>query len=285
MSLSYPLSPLTRRLIMDRSVCTHLLNLLDGSPRHSGAMQCVFPSAAVGVQVRDLAATGARLVMCILFEPDQPRAKEVWRVVHWDWKTGDLVRTPQSRSRSSHCVYQVFDRFSVDGSGLIRRQCPVAFLDEFRVVVSHHNNPSAAALVVFNTLVPLDHPNNVRRFMLPQRYLGQGAQVYLGHDRSLGAMHGDGHVATDPSQAILVMTPSSDDRAFLILRTQHLIEHACSMRTDVQIPWGEWGKDAVVMKNQPNRCRIFRHFHSRRPYASDPQNPSSSAGPLRHPCV
>lgn len=35
---------------------------------------------------------------------------------------------------------------------------------------------------------------------------------------------------------------------FLILRMQDLIEHACSIRTEVQIPWDEWGKGAVVIE-------------------------------------
>jgi len=128
-------------------------------------------------------------------------------------------------------------------------RCRVAFLDEFRVVVSYHGNLSDTVLVVINTFVPQEHPNNVRRFLCPQKYLGCGPEVYLGHDRSLGAMDGDDRFIADPSQAILMTSLSPGDCAFLILRTQSLIEHSCSMRADVQIPWDEWGKDAVVMEN------------------------------------
>ena len=115
-------------------------------------------------------------------------------------------------------------------------------------MVSYDNNPSDAALVVFNTLVPQNHLNNVRRFMLPPKYLGRGVQMYLGPDRSLGTMVGGDRLIADPSQAVLVMSLSPGARIFLILRTQPLIEHACSTRVGVQIPWDEWGGDMVVMK-------------------------------------
>lgn len=170
----------------------------------------------------------------------------------WVAGTGRLVIWYERCDRSRTFLMslsQLFDRSSRDGSGLIRSPCNIAFLDEFRVVVSYYNNPSDAAFVVFNTLFPQDHPNNVRRFMLPPKYHGCGAQMHLGRHRSLGAMDGDGHLIVDPNQAILAMTLSPDDRVFLILRTQPLIEHACSIRTDVQIPWDEWGRSAVVMKN------------------------------------
>ena len=123
----------------------------------------------------------------------------------------------------------------------------------------YHNNLSNTALVVFNTLVPQDHPNNVRWFMLPPKYLGQGAEVHLGHDRSLGVMDRGGHLIPDPSQAILTMSLSRCDRVFLVLRTQTLIEHACSMGAGVQIPWDEWGRDAVVMEN-PSDCSSSSAF-------------------------
>lgn len=143
---------------------------------------------------------------------------------------------------------QVFDRSSAHGSRLITSPCRVAFLDEFRVVVSYHRKPSDAALVIINTLLPQGHPNSVRGFSFPPKYRKLGAWVHLGHDRSLGATDGDGHLIADPSQAILAMslTPGDD---FLVLRTQPLIERACSIHTGVQIPWDDWGRNVVVMTN------------------------------------
>ena len=42
--------------------------------------------------------------------------------------------------------------------------------------------------------------------------------------------------------------PIKDSQDFLFVRTQSLIEHACSTRTDTLIPWGEWGRSVVVME-------------------------------------
>ena len=155
-------------------------------------------------------------------------------------------------------------RISSRWSGFIKSPCKVAFLDEFRVVVSYPNDPSDAALVIFNTLVPQDHPNNVRRFMLPSKYLRRSAEVFLDHSRSLGAADRNDHLIADPNQAILAMTLSPGDRDILILRMQQLIEHACSTRTDIQIPWDEWGRDAVVMDNPTRIYSSIPFIHGAR---------------------
>lgn len=119
------------------------------------------------------------------------------------------------------------------------------------MVVCYDNFPDSPELAVFNTLVPQDHPRNLRRFRLPPKYLLRSARVHLDRDRSLGTVNRDGPLIVDPTQAILIMDLSPnvpEPRIFLILRMQPLIEHACSMRADVQIPWDEWGRDAVAME-------------------------------------
>ena len=147
---------------------------------------------------------------------------------------------------------QVFDRSSVDGTGLIRWNCQVAFLDEFRVVVALWNDfPFPPGLSVFNTLLPQDHPRHMRQFKLPPKHGQRSARVHLDRDRSLGTVDRDGPLIVDPTQAILVMDLSPSVRqpqTLIILRMHPLIEHTCSMRPEVQIPWDEWGRDAVVME-------------------------------------
>ena len=143
----------------------------------------------------------------------------------------------------------MFDRSSADESGLIRWNSEVIFLDEFWIMVSYLKHSSDDPLTVFNTLLPQDHPRNMRQFRFPTKYLEGGASVSLDHDRSLGTVDRDGHLIIDPTQAILVIGLSTDQEVFLILRMQSLIEHACSMSTDVQIPWDKWGRGSVVMDN------------------------------------
>ena len=147
--------------------------------------------------------------------------------------------------------FQVFNHSGEDRSSLTRVGQAV-FLDDFRIMLAYRNSsPINPELVVFNTLVPQDHPRNVRRFRLPQKYRDWRAYVRLDHYRPLGAVNRDGPLITDPTQSIFIMELSSNPpqpTASLVLRMQPLIELACSMRTDVQIPWDEWGRGPVVME-------------------------------------
>lgn len=229
---------------------------MDGSPCRvppSNVIAWALPPGAEGTSIEDLVVTGSRIMMYIyLRDESQPGDVRVWRMVIWDWITGNLVRSLELLSRCAHVFPQVFDRSSVDGSGLIGWNCQAAFLDEFRILVVFWNNfPHAPELFVFNTLLPQDHPRHLRRFRLPPKHNQRSVHVHLDRDRSLGTVDRDGPLLVDPSQAILIMDLSPTNRephAFLILRMQDLIEHSCSMRTEVQIPWDEWGKGAVVVE-------------------------------------
>lgn len=163
---------------------------------------------------------------------------------------------------------QVLDRSSADGSGLIRWNCQVAFLDEFRImVVLRDNFPHAPELSVVNTFLPQDHPRRLRRFGLPPEHNLLSACVHLDCNRSFGTIDRDSPLIVDPTQAILIMDLSltvSEPHVRLILRMQPLIEHACSMRTEVQIPWDEWGRDAVVTEIPINCAEVFITIHGTR---------------------
>ena len=146
----------------------------------------------------------------------------------------------------------MLDRSSAERSEPIQWNCQVTFLDEFRIAVLYDNVfPGAPELAIFNTLVPQGHPGNLRRFKLPPVTVGRTVHVHLDRDRSLGTVNRDGHLIVDPSQAILILKISQtvqERQIFFVLRTQSLIERACSMRADTQIPWDEWGRGAVVME-------------------------------------
>lgn len=128
----------------------------------------------------------------------------------------------------------------------------VAFLDEFCVVMTCYNNfPIGLELLVCNTHVPRDHPGNFRRFKLPSKYRDRNARLYLHHDRSFGAANKDRPLLVDPTQAIFIMEllfSPPKPAILLALRIQPLIELACSMRTDVEVLWDEWGKGSVAME-------------------------------------
>ena len=156
---------------------------------------------------------------------------------------------------------QVLNRSSM-GNNLIRDGYQVAFLDEFRIMLTYRNNPLVVPeLLVFNTFVPQDGPGNLRRFGLPPRYRDWSARVHLDHDRSLGTVNRDGPLIADPTQAIFVMNLSSnppDPTVLPVLRIRPLIELTCSMRADVQIPWDEWGRGSVALEiPKIQACHIY----------------------------
>ena len=161
----------------------------------------------------------------------------------------------------SHSWSQVFDRSdeSAEGRELIRWGCQVNFLDEFRILLAYPHSYPCYELLVFNTLTSQDDPRNLRRFKFPQKYYGRGISLHLDCDRTLGTVNRDGPLIVDPSQAILIVGISSTHGGpgiLFVLRTQTLIDYACSMRADVQIPWDDWGKGSVTMENliEPYDC-------------------------------
>jgi hypothetical protein len=145
----------------------------------------------------------------------------------------------------------------MDGSGLIGLDHEPAFLNEFRiVVVTHSISPDPPELFVFNTLVPQDHPRSLQQFNLPPKYHNWYANIHLDHDRSLGTLNNDGPLMVDSTQAIVLVDMVSDlgePEVFLIVQTQFLIEHVCSVGTDVQIPCQE-------IQNISPSFTLFNHF-------------------------
>lgn len=128
--------------------------------------------------------------------------------------------------------------------------------------------PDAPELVVFDTLVPREHPGNLRRFRLPPKYSGRGARVDLDLDRSLGTVNRDGHLIVDPTQAVFIINLAAPIvlglQILLILRIQPMIEHARSMRADTHIPWDEWGSGAVAMEISIESGRFDTIIHGTR---------------------
>ena len=76
-----------------RSIRIHLLNLMDGSPYRvppSNIIVWALPSGVEGTSVEDLVATGSRIMMYICLR-DESHSGEIWRMIIWDWNTGELV--------------------------------------------------------------------------------------------------------------------------------------------------------------------------------------------------
>jgi len=244
---------------------------MDGSPYRvppSNVIAWKLPPEVYETSIKDLAVTGSRIMMYIYLRGGFQRLAREWRMVIWDWNTGDLVRMPELRLCCAHVVPQVIDRSSADGGGLIGWNFQGAFLDEFRIlVVPRSIFPHPFELFVFDTLLPQDHPRHLRRFMLPPKYGHRSVRVYLDHDRPLGTVDRDGPLLVDPTQAILIVDLSRvvrDPRIFLILRMQDLIEHTCSMRTEAQIPWDEWGRGNVVIEIPTGITRLSIVIHGAR---------------------
>ena len=245
-------------LIVYRTIQIHLLNLLDGSPygaTPSNQIACEIPSGSNFVH--QLAITGSRImVYTSCQEESEPTTRPEWRMVVWDTKTGDPVSTLWfgSSHPSLTSPPQVLDVSTSDGDTLIGPRSYAIFLDEFQVLVTNYDEDRAAPeLVVFNTLISQGHPKSLRRFGLPPRYWDRSPRVHPDHSRPLGTVFRDSRLISDPTQAILAMelTPtriSAGPWVLLAVRTDTLIEHTYSTRTEPRIPWEVWGGGAVVME-------------------------------------
>ena len=65
----------------------------------------------------------------------------------------------------------------------------------------------------------------------------------------MGTLNKEDPLIADPAQTVLVVEITGAwNLVFLAVRTQALIEHACSTRVDSHVPWGEWGTGVVITR-------------------------------------
>ena len=117
------------------------------------------------------------------------------------------------------------------------------FLDGFRVAVIPDSS-AITELTVFNTLISRDDPGYLRRLVFPPEFRDMPADIHVDCDRDLGTLGKDAALLPDPAQAVLVMDIWADRelRILLVVRTQVLVEQVHSARTDLCVPWDEWGR-------------------------------------------
>jgi len=231
----------------------HLLNLRDGSP------YCAPPFDVITwVASRDmpqiwsekLSITGSRIMLCFshnnVIMPDQ--------VLVWDRKTGNLVRILQLRG--SHVLLTSPQVLHLPSKECARLGGPgFLFLDEFRIVVPTAFPMDPPGLIVFNTLIPQDHPRSLRRFRLPPGLHGGLITVHVDPDGYLETPYRDVPFIADPTQTILVVQAlklRELGSVWFIVQIQDLMKNVLSTRTDVCIPWDEWGRGAVIMEIPPH---------------------------------
>ena len=85
----------TQQLIVNRFVCIHFLNLLDGSPCSAPPRNIMWepPRKVVRTSIEDLVIAGCRIMMRVrCWEVIGQGGVGLWRILVWDRKTGDLVR-------------------------------------------------------------------------------------------------------------------------------------------------------------------------------------------------
>ena len=123
----------------------------------------------------------------------------------------------------------------------------VIFLDEFRMAILPDKS-AFTELDVFNTLIRQGRPGNLCRLGVPQQLYSRDAKIHIDHDRPLGTPNSNEPLIADPAQAVIVVeiVMGLDALAFLVVRTQALIEQVCSTRAGPHVPWEEWGADAVI---------------------------------------
>ena len=106
-------------------------------------------------------------------------------------------------------------------------------------------------LVLINTLASQVRQRTFRLFCLPARYRDWDTSASIDYSMSFGTPDQDTPFIVDPTQAFIVLQFQGGEkqtRVCIVLRTQTLIEHACSVGTNTYIPWEEWGGDVIVME-------------------------------------
>jgi len=66
---------------------------MDGSPYRvppSNIIAWALPPGVEGMSIEDLVMTGSRIMMYICLR-DESQPGETWRMIIWDWNTGELV--------------------------------------------------------------------------------------------------------------------------------------------------------------------------------------------------
>ena len=186
----------------------------------------------------------------------------VYRIVVWNWKTGEPVRFCDLSGHALLDLPQVFD-LSSDESGMITSHTQAIFLDEFHMAVIP-NSLAITELAVFNTLIPQGHSGYLKRLVLPLEFRNMCANIRFDRDRDFGSSNKDEALLPDPAQAVFVIEIWADEelRILLVVRTQTLVKQVHAVRTDFCVPWDEWRRDAVAIQvwNDPcNRLSAFVH--------------------------
>ena len=242
-----------QQLIGRSFIRIHFLDLRDGSP------YCAPPFNAIVWEIPPrvdqtvkslIAITGSRIAMRVSYRyKDLTDDALITRILVWDWKTGELVRSCGSNGYISlSSPHQVLDLLSTDGRELVTYNAQVIFLDEFRMAVI----PSwldITEFAVFNTLIPQDHPGNLRRFGFPPQFRNWHAKIFVDHDRDLGTPNRDEALIADPVQALLVMElmEFAGPHALLVVRTQPFDQPYPVHGDSSVVPWAEWGRYVVVL--------------------------------------
>jgi len=164
----------------------------------------------------------------------------VWKLVVWNWKTGDLVRFHDLSAHTSLNLLQVLDLTSMGGGRLVKVGTQAIFLDEFCMAVIPE--PSVVTeFTVFNTLVSQDHSGYLQRLALPPEFHGRGANIRVDRDRDLGTPNKDEVLLPDPAQAVLAidLLGHQELRVLLVMRSQVLVKRVYTVHTDSPVPWHE----------------------------------------------
>lgn len=156
-------------------------------------------------------------------------------------------------------LLQLFDLSFASES---KRKSQIIFLDEFRMVILR-DIPAITELIVVDTLIPQDHPGNLRRLEVPDLFCYRVARVHFDHDRPLGTLSMDDPLIADPAQSVFVVecVETWGDLPLLVVKMEALIKQTHSTRADSSVPWDGWGKDAVIMEVPWGDDWLFTFVH------------------------
>ena len=131
-----------------------------------------------------------------------------------------------------------------------------AFIDEFRLLATTGvpvKHVRELGLVMFDTSVPQQSPDNWQPSNLVPAYTHQHPRASWSCDRTQGEGSCDGPLVIDPPQSVVVLALNgrgafATGETVLVIHTRALVGYMPSTHTCRRILWDEWKRDVMVVK-------------------------------------
>jgi len=225
----------------------HLLNSIDGSPHQVPLQKVIKLNLGRHRDPRavSMCISGSRVAL--LFDTAMKRRR---KLIVWDWRTGNAVGDFSSwRIDPNPTSIQVFKHSSddLDIGSAISWITHMRFLGGSWLLALTRGRPPPQ-LLVLNTRLSRRDRRSWRILDLPPHSSPTDTYlIYTQHEKSPAECP---ELSVDPAQKTFVVW-SRYKQAFIV-PVKLLVQHMCSERVRLRIPWDEWGGDLVTVHLPPD---------------------------------